>query len=103
MIQLSIFISNLQLTNITYEDAVSMLSQIVGHIENNTAMQTSEALDEISSYFNVLADFVTKSDVMINATVSICILLTVSCGRYYIHNTTLLLNNNSLLRMLFVW
>ena len=63
-----------------------MLSQIVGHIGNNTAMQTSEALDEISSYFNVLADFVTKSDVMINATVSICILLTVSCGIYTQYN-----------------
>ena len=60
----------MQLTNETYADAVSMLSQIVVRTENNTAEQTSEVLSQVATYFEDLANFVNESNVIINMTVS---------------------------------
>ena len=61
----------IQLTNDTYGDAVSMLSQIVRNTENNTGQQTSEVLSQVASYLEDLASFVNESNVIINMTVSI--------------------------------
>ena len=60
----------MQLTNETYADTVSMLSQIVVRTENNTAEQTSEVLSQVATYFEDLANFVNESNVIINMTVS---------------------------------
>ena len=61
----------MQLTNQTYGDAVAMLSQVIELTENNTFVQTSEILNQVATYFRELADFVDKSNVIINTTVSV--------------------------------
>ena len=61
----------MQLTNQTYGGAVAMLSQIIELTENNTFVQTSEILSQVATYFRELADFVDKSTVIINTTVSV--------------------------------
>ena len=61
----------MQLTNQTYGGAVAMLSQIIELTENNTFVQTSEILSQVATYFRELADFVDKSNVIINTTVSV--------------------------------
>ena len=61
----------MQLTNQTYGGAVAMLSQIIELTENNTFVQTSETLSQVATYFRELADFVDKSNVIINTTVSV--------------------------------
>ena len=53
-----------------YGDPVAMLSHIIEFTEINTAEQTSEVLSKVASYFNDLAGFVNKSNVIINMTVS---------------------------------
>ena len=47
-----------------------MLSQIIMLTENDTAEQTSEVLHRVISYFKELANFMNKTDVTINTTVS---------------------------------
>ena len=48
-----------------------MLSQIIALTENNTNEQTNEVLSTTANYFEVLADFVNDSNVIINTTVSV--------------------------------
>ena len=61
----------MQLTAETYGDSVAMLSQIIALTENNTNQQTNEVLNTTANYFKELADFVNKSNVIINSTVSV--------------------------------
>ena len=47
-----------------------MLSVFTEATVNNTDIQTAEVLSEVTTYFQVLADFVNESSVIISETVS---------------------------------
>ena len=61
----------MQLTNQTYVEAVSILSQTAKVTENNTNEQTGEVLGKVASYLDDLANFVNESNVIIDTNVCV--------------------------------
>ena len=47
-----------------------MLSNVIEATENNSDIQTNEALSAVATYFEELADFLNESNVIINMTVN---------------------------------
>ena len=74
-----------------------MLSEFTEATANNTDVQTNEVLNEVTTYFKELADFVNDSQVIINMTVN----------KFFISRNDTVLNYTFLLfrsfQMLFMW
>ena len=69
MLNISFFLL-LQLTNETYVNAVTTLSQILKITESITNEQTDEVLGSVANYLDDVADFVNISQVVIDTAVS---------------------------------